>query len=190
MQILGAEAGRSMLVAHLSNSDLRGRRITLRAEPEVGKGAQALEVLDEPHHLAAAEVEKGRSSLTYVRKLDSADLAAPARARTLTQRFGNGEGASPTDLTLILCGTRGGRVIGSARPHEASSLPGYARTLCCGEEEQIMRQRKPHPPISEDQALANARPLGSVQEVKPVEDQVSSLIGEAVQAVRSDSPPK
>ena len=53
-----------------------------------------------------------------------------------------------------------------------------------------MRQRKPHPPISEDQALANARPLGSVQEVKPVEDQVSSLIGEAVQAVRSDSPPK
>jgi hypothetical protein len=53
-----------------------------------------------------------------------------------------------------------------------------------------MRQRKPAPPISEDQALANARPLGSVQEVQPVEDQVSSLIGEAVQAVRSDSPPK
>ena len=53
-----------------------------------------------------------------------------------------------------------------------------------------MRQRKPHLPISEDQALANARPLGSVQEVKPVEHQASSMIGEAVQAVRSDSPPR
>jgi hypothetical protein len=49
-----------------------------------------------------------------------------------------------------------------------------------------VRQRKPHPPISEDQALANARPLGSVQEVKPVEHQPSSLIGETVPAVRSD----
>jgi len=54
------------------------------------------------------------------------------------------------------------------------------------EETGIVRQRKPHPPISEDQALANARPLGSVQEVKPVEHQASSLIGETVPAVRSD----
>jgi hypothetical protein len=53
-----------------------------------------------------------------------------------------------------------------------------------------VRQRKPHPPISEDQALANARPLGSVQEVKPVEHQAASLIGEAVPAMRSDQSPK
>src|SRR5262249_31268121 len=54
---------------------------------------------------------------------------------------------------------------------------------------RIVRQRKPHPSISEDQALANARPLGSVQEVKPVEHQPSSLIGETVPAVRSDKSP-
>jgi hypothetical protein len=53
-----------------------------------------------------------------------------------------------------------------------------------------VRQRKPHPPISEDEALANARPLGSVHEVKPVEHQVSSLIGETVPAVRSDQLPE
>jgi len=53
-----------------------------------------------------------------------------------------------------------------------------------------VRQRKPHPPISEDQALANARPLGSVQEVKPVEHQASSMIGETVPAVRSEQSPK
>jgi len=58
------------------------------------------------------------------------------------------------------------------------------------EETGTVRQRKPHPPISEDQALANARPLGSVQEVKPVEHQASSLIGETVPAVRSDQSPK
>jgi hypothetical protein len=53
-----------------------------------------------------------------------------------------------------------------------------------------VRQRKPHLPISEDQALANARPLGGVQEVKPIEHQASSLIGETVPAVRSDQSPK
>jgi hypothetical protein len=58
------------------------------------------------------------------------------------------------------------------------------------EETGTVRQRKPHPPISEDQALANARPLGSVQEVKPVEHQAPSTIGETVSAVRSDQSPK
>jgi hypothetical protein len=53
-----------------------------------------------------------------------------------------------------------------------------------------VRQRKPHPPISEDQALANARPLGGVQEVKPVEHQAPSTIGETVPAVRSNQSPK
>ena len=87
---------RIIALAHPSNSDLRARRITLRPEPEVGKGARALELLDEPHHLAAAEVEKGRSSLTHVRKLDSADLAAPAACADAHPTLGNGEGASPT----------------------------------------------------------------------------------------------
>jgi hypothetical protein len=50
-----------------------------------------------------------------------------------------------------------------------------------------VRQRKPHQPISEDQALANARPLGSVQEVKPVEHRAS--IGETVPSVRSGQSP-
>jgi hypothetical protein len=53
-----------------------------------------------------------------------------------------------------------------------------------------VRQRKPHPPINEDQALANARPLGSVQEVKPVEHQAPLVIGETVAAVRSDQSAK
>jgi hypothetical protein len=57
------------------------------------------------------------------------------------------------------------------------------------EETGIVRQWKPPPPISEDQALANARPLGSVQEVKPVEQQAPSLIGETVPAVLSDPSP-
>ena len=58
------------------------------------------------------------------------------------------------------------------------------------EETGIVTQRKPHPPISEDQALVNARPLGSVQEVKPVEHQASFTIGETVPAVRLDQSPK
>jgi hypothetical protein len=53
-----------------------------------------------------------------------------------------------------------------------------------------VKERKPHAPINEDQALTNARPLGNVQEVKPVEHQASSLIGETAPVVRSDQSTK
>ena len=76
------------------------------------------------------------------------------------------------------------------RPAVVLHVVGARAYTLLREEAGIVRQRKPHRPISEDQALANARPLGSVQEVKPVEHQASSMIGEAVQAVRSDSPPR
>jgi hypothetical protein len=84
---------------------------------------------------------------------------------------------------------------GDSRPDFTSFGPRASHRRCSGVHfavggKRIVRQRKPHPPISEDQALANARPLGSVEEVKPVERQASSLIGETVPAVRPDQSPK
>jgi len=56
-----------------------------------------------------------------------------------------------------------------------------------------MRHGKAHLSISEDQALENARPLGSVQEVKPVEPtreagSISGALG-SMSGLRSESRP-
>ena len=49
----------------------------------------------------------------------------------------------------------------------------------------MVRQGKPNVPISEDQALANARPLGGVQEVKPAERRISPN----ARLIREGAPP-